>query len=1084
MGRKIFIWTLSSLIAIVILSLTVLFLPLGGPLVKKALETGLSSVEGLSGKIDSVSGNPLSGYKVKGIGLFNSDGDPLAEVGYLKVRLDLPKLLLKKISLPEIGLKSVKLNLKGLSELRFKSGKSKAGAAALEVPLIKIEHLAPFSGDWELESVTAAIDSGDISVCCGLSYRGLPVAASLDISGQGESWVLRKGLVKLLAGSGALSGDLLPKLNLSGVFDSLDSGGLSVLFPDLSGKFHGAADMEWKVWGEAASPFAKGSVRLKDGKALGFKLPCLEALWSYKDKAFKIESLRFKTDSPKVFGKCEVRLEEPLFVRGDLYVKSLDLGGPSGKITGNIQISGALDYFALHAAGPAGPGLFPSLSCDIASKAITVRQVPLKNIAMAFNGKGPKREIRLSSFSMALADGEITGSGSADLTSGLKVSLKGGMKGFSAQALADIFPQIANTKPAGDISGTWAVHLDKGEVRAETELSSESMNFADSILLKDSRANLAFDGDVLEVKDFSSNLCGGKVSLSGIIFAKSGALDLKGWAKSLDGGLIAEKLGSLDVKGLLDGKISLTGTMSNPVLDMEVTSDKFDSDPLSIKDLALTVKTQGDRLLSRIKAEVNGSPVAGEGWMRLPSESGEGSMDLEAFVDGLELNKILPKDVRIGGALSAKFHVLGPLDKLKVYGRGTLPNLKAQGMSFVSVDLGGSFVKGEPMDLHGSALFGDRRLKVSCDLLPVGKGLSLDFQVSGKSMDLAALAPALDGVADGRLDLDMTGHFRDGEIRASGSASSSKISSFGLTVGPLELPLEFQGTNLKVKGGKVMAYGGPGSLDLDADLGKNTWKGRAEIKSADLRPLIQDAADLPGSIDGTGDLRLDLSGVAGRAFLMDISGFFKARSIVIKGFPPLKAVTKGEPLKVRDLFANFDIDGKELYILPGSRASAWPGDDVFHYLEASGSVPFEKDGELDMSFSGEVNLNALNAFLGAMKNVFRASIESLKDPRSLATDLLKGIIGGYSSQEFREIRLNLGGTLGSPSISNIRISEKIPVKSENLGEVPTPGGEPRIMIKIDIPTGQGSDSGPDAKDQVKKQIVDHLFEQIIGSGQN
>ncbi|MDD4837190.1 MAG: hypothetical protein PHU72_08830, partial [Dethiosulfovibrio sp.] len=298
----------------------------------------------------------------------------------------------------------------------------------------------------------------------------------------------------------------------------------------------------------------------------------------------------------------------------------------------------------------------------------------------------------------------------------------------------------------------------------------------------------------------------------------------------------------------------------------------------------------------------------------------------------------------------------------------------------------------------------------------------------------------------------------------------------------VSLPVAIKGTSLTVKGGRANLYGGAGTMDLNVDLTKNTWKGRAEVKSADLKPLVKDAASLPGTVSGTVDLRLDMSGVAGRAFLVDITGFLKGRAVELSGFKVLDGVTKGKPLKIRDVSANFNLDGQELYILPGSRISAWPGDEVFRYLEASGSIRSSSGQDkapLDLSCGGEVNLNALNAFLGAMRSLFKASIlEGIKDPRSLATDILSGLIGGYSSQEFREISLHVGGTFESPVISKLKISEKgIGIGGDGL---PSSPGEPRIRIKIDIPTGEGGGQEAEAGDQVKQQIVEGLLKQVVG----
>lgn len=1063
---------------VLILSLGALFLPWSGRAVKKGIEMALRSLDGLSGSVESVSGNPLSGYVIKGLVLKDAEGLPLIRAGSLRVFPDLRALLHRKIRLPEIQIHGVRLDEKRLFSIKIK--KPGTREIAVEMPVVKVFDAAPFRGDWAVASAVLFKDTDLWRLDAALTWKGLPLRSSLGLLTLGDSWYLRDGSVRFLDGAGVLSGDILPELNLSGTLTGLNLEGLAPLFPNSAEKYCGKADLDWHVWGEPHSPSARGLVRLDKAAAGPLNIPGLEAGWTFENGILSLEDLRSLTPGPEVSGDGALRFTDPLSVRADLRVRNLDLGFWLPKAAEKSRMAGSLESLNLRFDGPLDGSDLPAVSGDLISRVLTAWGVPLTDISAVFSGGG--KELMLPSFSACLGDGKITGSGSVLLDKRPKITAKGAFSGFSGQGLAQVFPALGAADPAGNLSGNWSLSLDKDEIAAEAGISSPSLNLAGAFPLSELKGTFCLSKEALNIKDLSAGLYGGRLSLNGTLCPKSGALNINGKLASADGGLLLGTMGGIDGKGFLDGEITLSGSVSSPVLNLAARSSGLELASLTFNDLILTMKTDEDCLRSELQGTLSGVPVTGGGWVRLPSGGGRGEVNLRASVNDLDLKNLIPRDVKMGGVLSARLHLLGPLGRTKLYGRGGLARLQVGNMSFASVDVGGYLGTGGTLDLRGSAQFGDRRLRVSCDLLPLDEGWSLDFSASGKDMDLASLAPALEGAAEGRLDLDLKGSWSGGAIAASGAASSPGVSSGKIRIGPLSLPLEIQGQNLRVKGGRAAVYGGSGTVDLDVDLGKNMWKGRSEVKSADLGALIRDGAALPGTIDGVADLRLDLSGVAGKAFLVNLSGFFKARSLELRDFAVLQPVTRGEPLRIRDLSANFGIDGKELYILPGSRASAWPGDKVFRYLEVSGTAPLGDEGELDLSFAGEINLNALNAFLGAMKNVFKATIENLKDPRSLATDLLKGLIGGYSSREFREIRLHLGGRWDSPVISKLRISEKGGAGSGGMteSELPSLGGEPRIMIKIDIPTGRGAGAGPEAADQVKQQLMQQLLEQVVG----
>ncbi len=747
-------------------------------------------------------------------------------------------------------------------------------------------------------------------------------------------------------------------------------------------------------------------------------------------------------------------------------VKDQDL---AGALNGDLKVTGKMDD--------------PVLSGLISSPSLKGYGLVMDSPQGSFRyGKGL---LDLSEISVQVGKGRISGKGSIKVKD-MTVSLDGRFSGITGDGLSKSFPDLAGIGIGpGTLEGSWS-YLSRGSSfgTVNLALSSQSISLAEAFPLRGLSSQVVIDGEKVEIKSLSAGIYGGSLSLSGSVhLSGSGAMSLKGSLSSVDGAQVMKAVGS-EGSGRIDGSFSVSGVPSKPHLDLDIGSQRLQLSGLALDGLRFTLKTEKDRLVSSLKGSLAGVPMTGGGWIRLPSGKDKGAVDLEASVEGLDIKSLLPKGVEVGGTISTKLHLLGPMGNTKIYAKGSAPRLQVGNTSFTGVELGGYLGQGDVISFDGSSQFGDRRVNVSCDLKPSDKGWSLGFNASGKDVNLYSLASGLEGVVDGRVDLSMKGNWTDGVLSASGKLGSKELSSMGIKIKSVSLPINLKGSSLTVKGGKANLYGGPGTLDLDVDLTKNTWKGRAEVKSADLKPLVSDGASLPGTVSGTIDIRLDMSGVAGRAFLVDITGFLKGRSLDLSGFEVLKGVTKGKPFRIRDLSANFNLDGQELYILPGSRASAWPGDEIYRYLEASGSIrsasPQQKEDPLDLSCGGEVNLSALNALLGAMKTLFKANIlEGIKDPRALATDLLSGIVGGYSSQEFREISLHVGGSFDAPVISKLKISEKQGLGIGGDG-LPSSPGEPRIRIKIDIPTGEGGSQEAEPGDQIKKQLMEELLKQVVG----
>lgn len=129
---------------------------------------------------------------------------------------------------------------------------------------------------------------------------------------------------------------------------------------------------------------------------------------------------------------------------------------------------------------------------------------------------------------------------------------------------------------------------------------------------------------------------------------------------------------------------------------------------------------------------------------------------------------------------------------------------------------------------------------------------------------------------------------------------------------------------------------------------------------------------------------------------------------------------------------------------------------------------------------GDINVRALNAFLGALQGIIAVDGNPLTDPAFLQR-FLSGLLGGMSVRDFRETSFNLRGTWDAPLLTDLKVTSAAAPAS-----IPRPNGsgknETQIKITVEIPTGEGKDTSTSTEDQVKKQLLENIMKQIIRPG--
>ena len=457
------------------------------------------------------------------------------------------------------------------------------------------------------------------------------------------------------------------------------------------------------------------------------------------------------------------------------------------------------------------------------------------------------------------------------------------------------------------------------------------------------------------------------------------------------------------------------------------------------------------------------------------------------------LRKYLPSVRGIQGLIKSEVSVSGTSVNPSFTGKGTLTPLRYRGflLPVVDVDFNGNMseirIARAEAKLSGGKIFGSAKMlkkegrwHSSMD----AKGIAVDIRQFG-----AYLPEKFRAGLGGLVKFNLRASGSTGDFEGKGTFSSSKMKFMGITLKNVNAPFFISDGYAFMEDVKAEMNGGTLKGGAAIDMNKSFWGGNITALSIDISPTIKQAfPTLKGDITGTGDLKIRGEGETGRLSTIKGSGVVFMNNGEISQFEAVetaKKFTSGKPLRFKAIKATFTYDGGYLTILPGSQATAPDGDPVYRYVMLDGMVTPKRD--LSMFAMGKVNIRALNALLGAMQGVLNTGatiVDGAVDTSAILRGVLGGVLSGFTKSDFSFITMNIGGTIDSPTFSNIKV-DKAGRKSTGSNVIPKSAGDPKdneldgnttIKLKFEIPVGPGSSKTPD---NVKGQVLEQTLENIL-----
>lgn len=1065
-------------------------------LVKEKAVEAVSAQTEAALAIENVRGNPLAGYRLEGVRLADNSGNEIFTARSLSVSVALSSLFSGSPALSELALDGARADVPGLMALLPDAEGSPGPEAAirsfldsgarLKSPVQKVRltdtTVVTALGDLAVNKALLGLKEKGIDADVDLSFRELPVSArgALEWSGEGiglGSFVLEPGSGKMEA-----SGRLFPVLGVSGEMKEIELAELAALWPELADRgFAGRFGTTFRAEGEWNAPIIDGKLDFQGGSLSGFTLDDASSSWRYEagKRSLRMEDVQASLIGIPVAGKMGFVFSQlPPDLDVDLKAAGVSLGEVAQRFPALKDAKGTVEEVKVRLTGRTD-AIRGNVLVRTGDLEALGQKVGAGKAELIFDGS---KQARFTADSAWLGR-PVKGSGTFPLEAGRPVNMVLEAPGVPLDKLAEIRPELAPLKLQGSAAVKLVFSGTPGkDLGLKGVMTSDRLRIMGE-LFEGTRAEVAMAGSDLVIPSLKSSWNQARISGKGRIKALTSGnpeLDLEVGVDALNLenlAVVAPALADNGVKGDLSGTVRISGPAASPKTAFTVASSALQAagtvmakevsgqgeltlkqgagipvaGPFSLKaglisvagvnipDASIKGSLSADTLkIDEVSARPGGGSLKGSGSVGLAVSPAP--LVFEGSLKDVDLAGIMPLDVLVpvSGVLSGGFRAGGSLASPELGGDLSVPTLSVSGMTLQNLT---AAIAGTPADLRIeplSASVGEAPLSGKVRIRK-GEDMEVDFGLQGKALDLAFFTSGLANAAEldvkGRMDLDVQGVLRQGQVAGQASLTAPSVQAMGLTVTEVNLPVVAEGGKAVLSDGRALLYGGTVKLAGEADLAQRSWKGGLTVTGTDLQPLTTALMKGKGSLSGKTDFRFDGNGNLNVGALLG-SGTLSVGEGELKGFKGLDVLAKlhGTPtLGYRSIQSNFNVDTKALQLLPGTKALAPEGDPLYRHLNADGPLGFDKS--LGLNINGNVNIQALNALLGGLQGLFGTAGQS---PEAMLQGLVGGLTGGLTQKDFRDISFRLEGTTESPSLKDLKIEQKItPVPQQ----IPTAGSD-------------------------------------------
>ena len=274
----------------------------------------------------------------------------------------------------------------------------------------------------------------------------------------------------------------------------------------------------------------------------------------------------------------------------------------------------------------------------------------------------------------------------------------------------------------------------------------------------------------------------------------------------------------------------------------------------------------------------------------------------------------------------------------------------------------------------------------------------------------------------------------------------------------ITLPVAYRPSANKVelKNAKAELSGGEIGSGFEYDLKSANWKGNVKAVHLDFGKLV--TKFLPeGELVGTVDAQVSMKGQQGIMSTNFANGKFSTTPGYFHKMAILDKITPTKRVSFENISGTFFWNGRDLFLNPGTRASAGPDEPLYRYVTVNGSLGIPGKG-LKLLCDGRFDLKILDQLLGAMKGVFQYMTGGVA--RNVLKDAAGRVIG-LKRRDFQNVSFTLANSWDKLDLRDLRITKPIedflPIDILNKDEEKQKE-EAQFKLRLRIPTGPGDKS--------------------------
>ena len=896
---------------------------IGGSVILSYAQQYLSENMGLALSAESMTGNPVKGYRINNFTLADKSGHELLSAGYLSGRVNFSALFRGNIRLAEISLGGMSMDIDSLiatiQNLKLPEMSSAAPSSLTltaspayadsqnDMPDIPLDRFSlresVFSSAYGVITVNeigADLKAFDIDIDGRIN--DVPVKGMIDMGESAGITAINSSNISLGTGKVLATGGYINEaLDLHVSLENLDLQEMTGLYPAMlkPEDFTGSANINLDITGKLDSPKALGTIDYKGSKIYGFPVERISTNVNYADYRAAFTNIQANVFNVPIQGElaAALRPNEKLSVM-------VKLDGSEANLDGLDSILGIPELKALS-------GKVSSFSANISGHIDELSGlVKLEAPRIAYTGRALtniRAQMKLTRSDTASVDGKFQFEGAqgyilgsvASFLNSPKLDVTAKIVDLDVKRVQNMIPDASDYKLAGKL--TAAVNV-KGSVNDPTitgSLDSPEFSGWEQTITRPS-INFTYANKTLTLTKTQGTLNGMPINITGTVGpipSDNPNLDISATISMTPAALKAyvPDIDSYKLKGNVNAGLKVTGSVNSPSVNLVASSPSLQAmDILTAKDVELTTALTGDlakldRLtvnaaaksitasgitFSGVNANVskNGDKIILGG---LNAKSGQGTITGAGTADitgktpldfSFRLTNLALAPLAATSGLALKGNLSGTV---KVSGKNTnpaialtanVPSLSAQGFTFTNMQ---ADISGNMENIKLNKLRGEvEGAEISASgSVKISPALALDIAVKGESIKLERLLPDMKDSLSGRADFTFNVAGTGSNITGKGVLTSSGIKAYGIRVTNITLPLTYSGNTVASSGGNARFYGGTLTNNLTLNIDTMKYTDNFDATGADLAKLINDvSADMKDKITGIASLKLSVTG--------------------------------------------------------------------------------------------------------------------------------------------------------------------------------------------------------------------------------